>query len=646
MRPLLAIQPPSALRESSIAEPREPRRTSDVQSPCQRGLSASARLAILEAANEQALRTAVAAAVREDQLATALIWFSAAGSSATGPARLDGLLTPGEGFSHRLQQQLADAALSASQSGVVEIRQLTAAIPFNAAAFPIPHRDGEALVAVVGSAELQTPGPGSTHSVIARLELIATLAGLWFLQRQADAATRCARAAAELVELTTLVRGASDLTQGCQRLADSLQSHLHAGEVFVFLCRQGRKDGRLEAASGGRVMNRLDSESQQLEAALQESVLRSCIGVWPPHGSDQRHALLAHQQFAEQQSIPQLLSAPLQTKNGDCVGSVLLTFPATSESISDPNPDLMRAERFLRAASQPLATVLNSLRRETAHRWLRKLKTIQTSLTASRAQAAGWIASAVALLLMIPVTYTVKAGAELQPAARRFVAAPFDGPLEKCLVEPGDLVQTGQLLATMDGREVRWELAEIEASLNKAVRERNTLTSSRDFGAAAVTAQEVARLEQRLELLQHRAESLEIRSPVTGCIVSGDHREAEGVPLETGQTLFEIAPLDRIVIEASIPEDDVSHVTAGMHVTVQPDAMPELSLNAVIRKVHPKAELRDGANVFIAEADISNPDGILRPGMRGRSRIATTRHPLGWNLFHKPMAWVLGWIGW
>jgi len=97
-----------------------------------------------------------------------------------------------------------------------------------------------------------------------------------------------------------------------------------------------------------------------------------------------------------------------------------------------------------------------------------------------------------------------------------------------------------------------------------------------------------------------------------------------------------------MVVEIGVPEEDVRHVTAGMTVDIQLEAVPEEKVQAVIRSVHPRAELLDGENVFIAEADIPNNNAILRPGMRGLADVSTRRHSLGWNLFHKPAAWLAG----
>ena len=51
-------------------------------------------------------------------------------------------------------------------------------------------------------------------------------------------------------------------------------------------------------------------------------------------------------------------------------------------------------------------------------------------------------------------------------------------------------------------------------------------------------------------------------------------------------------------------------------------------------------EIEDGKNVFICLATMENPDGELRPGMRGKARVSAGLRPFGWILFHKPIDFV------
>ena len=152
-------------------------------------------------------------------------------------------------------------------------------------------------------------------------------------------------------------------------------------------------------------------------------------------------------------------------------------------------------------------------------------------------------------------------------------------------------------------------------------------------------ADDIQRVVEAMQsvLAQGLAKSGQFRADVhvtTHGYVPGEFRVLPNLPDELAQGLFE--------------REDVYPVVARFSNAAsqsQPDAIPERSLTATIRRIHPRAELRDGDNVFVAEADILNEDGILRPGMRGQARVSTERHPLGWNLFHKPVAWTLGWIG-
>lgn len=213
-------------------------------------------------------------------------------------------------------------------------------------------------------------------------------------------------------------------------------------------------------------------------------------------------------------------------------------------------------------------------------------------------------------------------------------------------MEPGDIVQEDELLARLDGRELKWELAGIQADVGKARKEYNTHLSEQEFGLVAIARHKLERLENRAALLANREDNLEIRSPMAGVVVAGDLKDTEGVPLETGESLFEVAPLDRMVVEIEIPEEDVRHVSQNMKLTFHLDAMLGETLEAQVLRIHPRAEVRDQDNVFIAEAELANSSTTLRPGMKGVAKVSTGARPIAWNLFHKPAAHITGWLGW
>jgi multidrug efflux pump subunit AcrA (membrane-fusion protein) len=167
-----------------------------------------------------------------------------------------------------------------------------------------------------------------------------------------------------------------------------------------------------------------------------------------------------------------------------------------------------------------------------------------------------------------------------------------------------------------------------------------------DIGAAEISRYDLERLRLRQRLLTHRSENLDIRSPISGLVVSGDLKKSVGVPLSSGDRMFEIAPLDRILVEVAIPEADIRHTAIEQEVEVWLDAFPGDSWTGQVKRIHPRSEIREQEHVFIAEIELENERDRLRPGMRGTGRVSTGLRPAGWILLHRPWEALLMKLGW
>ena len=127
--------------------------------------------------------------------------------------------------------------------------------------------------------------------------------------------------------------------------------------------------------------------------------------------------------------------------------------------------------------------------------------------------------------------------------------------------------------------------------------------------------------------------------------LKGDLDDAKGAPVKTGQALFEIAPLETLRLKLAVDEADIGWVRAGMPVSGRLEGTGGRTVAATITRIHPQAELSHEENVFMAEADLADATGSLRPGMRGKGRIASDRRPLGWIWWHKAWHKFRLWIG-
>ncbi len=473
---------------------------------------------------------------------------------------------------------------------------------------------------------------------VTAMEFAAARLSEWFAVSQQELAVRNSLHVAALVELLGKLAAASSIDAAAKCLTNELQRYFGAAEVSLGLCQDRLLKCRLAATSGVPDVDAFSDSCRLKEAVLQESIARSTASIWPAQDSANRHSLLSHQHFAENTRRSAVVSTPLRSADGVVVGAIVATF--------DDRPSAERAVGFLFAAERGIATSLAATTHGTQG-YFGKLKSgIRRAFRTAKFKMLLACVGIAAAVMFIPVDYRVTCDSELQPVSRRFIAAPFAAPLDECLVEPGDVVEVNQLLALLDGRELRWELAGIRADLAKATKEHNAHLSTQEFGEAAIARHEIDRLQNQAALLEQRTQNLEIRSPIAGVIVAGDLKDTEGVPLETGQSLFEVAPLDCMVIEVSIPEADVWHVQPDMSLRLRLDALPSETVDATILRIHPRAELRNHENVFVAEAELDNTDRRLRPGMRGDAKVSTGQHFLGWNLFHKPVAYVTGWLGW
>ena len=446
-------------------------------------------------------------------------------------------------------------------------------------------------------------------------------------------------AAAAVIDLVARLQACESQLAACQRLVDDVAKHTHCRFVAIGLTSKLGTVCRLAAVSDQAAAPPESERRQAVEATLEEILIRDALTVWPPESNTRRHGLLTHARLCELLGVEIVLGSPIRQSDGTPIGAWLVCG-------SNELRDNIVHRRFVEAASERLGAPLMLVRRA-EHSTMRRLLTNLGASPDSSQKRTLLLTTLLGLAcLTLPMTHEVACDCELQPVVRRFVAAPFEGTLEKSLVEPGETVTEGQLLARIDPREINWELAGVDAEQQRASKERDTNLAKQDIGAAEISRYDVERLKTRRKLLTHRSENLEIRSPINGLVITGDLKKSEGVPLKAGDRMFEIAPLDQMLVEVAIPEPDIRHITVGQEVSVTLDAFPGETLTGKLRRIHPRSEVRDESHVFIAEVELPNRQGRLRPGMKGTADIVAGQRMLGWILLHRPLEAALLRLGW
>jgi RND family efflux transporter MFP subunit len=532
-----------------------------------------------------------------------------------------------------LKEGLDAACQAACQAGELTVGRFVTTTDWVAVTAPVFHRGRlpDALAAVVPDAKREPAQPV--------LQLAAAHVTLWHNLQAAAHMDAQVQTATALLELLEKLAACDDLAQAGSTLANELQRYLACQQVVLGLCRRHQRDCRLTAVSGLAQFDRRSDFTRDAEAMFAEALLRNAATVWPPQAEADRHATRAHQKLCMTAEAEGIFSAPLRNQQGEMIG--VWAFLGTQALLERP-----QVAQFAELCAKQVGTWLQLQRRLEANvitgPWRKLTRRIRRWPLLAGVTGAALLAG----VLAIPLPYKMRCDAQIQPVLRRYVAAPFQGTLEKALVAPGDLVSEGDILARLDGREIRWELDGLSAEHSREAKKRDSAMAGHKVADAQLAKLEMERLESKRQLLEDRIQHLEIKSPIQGIVVSGDLEKAEGAPLTIGQSLFEIAPLDRMVVEVAIPQEEIQYAAAGQQVELRLDAYPRRSWQATIEKIHPRTEMRDDQSVFIAELELDNPDGLLRPGMKGRSKISCARHPLVWNWFHRPWEKLLQVWGW
>ena len=220
----------------------------------------------------------------------------------------------------------------------------------------------------------------------------------------------------------------------------------------------------------------------------------------------------------------------------------------------------------------------------------------------------------------------------------------LNGIIEKILVEEGDTVQNGQLIAVIkvvpDERSVYGAQAQVTSSkLNLENGEKQLNRAKELFSKQIISQQEFEDAELRYnsarENLKAAENDLEIirNGSVAGSSTANTNIRATlsgtilEIPVEVGDQVIAannfnagtsvaiIADLSQMIFEGKVDEAEVGNLTNGMKIIVSMAAIPEKKFDAKLKFVAPKGTEEGGAVQFKIEAELTlDDDTFVRAG--------------------------------
>ena len=539
---------------------------------------------------------------------------------------------------------LARWSASACANGSVELNRMDGRSE-TIVTLPV-FNQGKAIDAL--SAALLVPR-GQIEPFVVSLQLVATAIGAWSgrsssKSEQTEAAISASVSAA-VIELIGKCQTADSTNEVAFTVVNEMQKLVQCESVALAVCQRGNPRATIVAVSGHGAIDQKSEVIRHLTEAANEAIDRESQTVWPPLSMDDHHTTRLHQQLVKNSPYSAVASHPLETEQ-EILGAWLFL----------GNPESIHHQRTLRcasAASPHLASTLALRKQADAGPWSRVKRVVRGTEKSRRVRAKVFIGALLAaVLLCIPIPYKISCECSVEPTVRRFATVPFNGILQTSLVRPGDFVQPNQVIARMDTRDLRLEQSEATKSMSANRKEFDRQRADEHIAEAQIARLRSAEARSRLDLILHRIEHSEIRSPIAGVVLDGDLEDVQGASVQRGQTLFEVGPLDSLELKLLIPEADISLADVSLPVTARLDGAPGQRIEAELGHINPRASAESGSNSFAAEAALPSEkllDGEyegLRPGMRGTAKIVGPKKMIGWILFHRAYRKVVDFIDW
>lgn len=255
------------------------------------------------------------------------------------------------------------------------------------------------------------------------------------------------------------------------------------------------------------------------------------------------------------------------------------------------------------------------------------------------------------------------------------VSSQASGNLDEISVDLGSVVRRGQVIARLDQRELKLKVDQAQGTLHQAEarlgvsrdervnpqkqpdvrqafaaleRARYDLTAYKAlFETGTISSQQFdvyqkaldqaearyqaalenvrnleAAIEEKraaLDLAKKQLADSEILSPINGVVK--EKSASRGEYLQPGKPIVTIVQINPLRLKLEVPETFAAGVVRGQVVTLRVDSFSDREFKGVIKRINPSMDEKNRS--LIAEAEVTNANGLLRPGMFARAQIVS-----------------------
>ena len=285
---------------------------------------------------------------------------------------------------------------------------------------------------------------------------------------------------------------------------------------------------------------------------------------------------------------------------------------------------------------------------------------------------------------------SVVATGKVEPITKVEVKSKASGIVKKLLVDAGDRVKKGQLLAQLDKEEISAQVAQSRAGLQAA--EASLKSAQADYERAKVDAEgpdvpllkrayeratgmakegvvstsaledaqknyemalnkqnaskaqvtvlrakiaqaeaQVAQDKANLEQLEEQLSYTDIISPIDGVVLSRNVEMGDAVSsilvLGSSATLvMTLGDTSEVYVKGKVDESDIGKVYLGQPARIKVESFKDKTFNGHVTKISPMGVEKDNVTTFEVRVSINNPSGELKAEMTANAEIILEEH--------------------
>jgi HlyD family secretion protein len=285
---------------------------------------------------------------------------------------------------------------------------------------------------------------------------------------------------------------------------------------------------------------------------------------------------------------------------------------------------------------------------------------------------------------------SVVATGKVTPITKVEVKSKASGIVKKLLVDSGDKVKKGQLLAQLDKEEIQAQVEQYRAAVEAAAA--NLQSSEADYERAKVDAEgpevpllkrayeraigmakagvvstsaledaqknyelalnkqnvskaqmtvlkakiaqsqgQLSRDRANLKQLEEQLSYTDIESPIDGVVLSRDVEMGDAVSsilvLGSSATLvMTLGDTSQVYVKGKVDESDIGKVYLGQPARIKVESFKDKTFNGVVTKISPMGVEKDNVTTFEVRASINNPGGELKAEMTANAEIILEEH--------------------